>query len=444
MTQAGDSPFTFIDLFAGIGGFHAALTAAGGEAVWASEIDDAASRVYADNWKLTPAGDIVPLSDPVVSDAIPAHDVIAAGFPCQPFSKSGRQAGFRDETRGTLFFNICQILEARQPAMILLENVRNLAGPRQKGTWETIVRSLRDLGYRVSSTPTVFSPHLLPLELGGRPQVRDRVFITGTRVGAKRAQAETDYQPLVPLKPVGGWDPQFWDMASFLDADSSIERIDSYKLSPEETRWIDAWDDFVKSLRTERRGLRLPGFPLWADSFVGQLTIDPATPKWKADFLRKNHEFYVAHRPVIDAWLARWNGLSDFPPSRRKLEWQAQDLESLWECVMHFRPSGIRAKRPTYLPALVAITQTSIIGPRRRRITPREAGRLQGLPEWFSFGGQRDGVSYKQLGNGVSIGAAYFIFRSHVLRDEADLLEIAPDLVAAVKRAGDKPLVTQP
>ena len=84
---------------------------------------------------------------------------------------------------------------------------------------------------------------------------------------------------------------------------------------------------------------------------------------------------------------------------------------------MHFRPSGIRAKAPTYLPALVAITQTSIIGPRRRRLTPHEAARLQGLPRSFSFGEQRDPASYKQVGNGVAVGAAWHVFRSHVAQN---------------------------
>jgi len=172
--------FKFIDLFAGIGGFHGALSAAGGEGIWSSEIDNKAALIYELNWGLKPAGDIVALTDPSVSKTIPKHDVLAAGFPCQPFSKSGKQQGFRDTTRGTLFFNICQILEARKPAVVFLENVRNLAGPRQRDTWLTIIRELRNLGYRVSDIPTVFSPHLLPPSLGGAPQVRERVFILGT------------------------------------------------------------------------------------------------------------------------------------------------------------------------------------------------------------------------------------------------------------------------
>ena len=122
--------FSYVDLFAGVGGFHAALGALGGECVFASEIDEAAKAVYEHNWKMEVAGDIVPLTEGQM--AVPAHDVLAAGFPCQPFSKSGFQRGM-DETRGTLFWNICRVLEERQPAVILLENVRNLSWTAAQG-----------------------------------------------------------------------------------------------------------------------------------------------------------------------------------------------------------------------------------------------------------------------------------------------------------------------
>ena len=85
---------------------------------------------------------------------------------------------------------------------------------------------------------------------------------------------------------------------------------------------------------------------------------------------------------------------------------------------MHFRPSGIRAKRPTYLPALVAITQTSIIGPRERRLSPRETARLQGLPDSFVFPNQPAAATYRQMGNGVNVGAVWHVFREHVKRDQ--------------------------
>ena len=208
--------FTYIDLFAGIGGFHSALGSFGGHCVWASEIDSDAARIYELNWGLRPAGDIVSFTDPAVSPEIPSHDMLTAGFPCQPFSKSGKQQGFRDTTRGTLFFNICQILEARRPPILFLENVRNLAGPRQKETWETIVRELRNLGYKVSGVPTVFSPHNLPAELGGAPQVRDRVFIFGIQVGQDRAWSDSDLGPVVLNQPVAGFDPHSWDINALL------------------------------------------------------------------------------------------------------------------------------------------------------------------------------------------------------------------------------------
>jgi DNA (cytosine-5)-methyltransferase 1 len=432
--------FTFIDLFAGIGGFHAALSAAGGRCVFASEIDQRATRVYEQNWGHAVAGDIIPLTDPRVSRTIPKHDVLTAGFPCQPFSKSGFQRGM-DETRGTLFFNIERILEARRPPVILLENVRNLAGPRHVDTWATIIRHLRELGYKVSSTPTVFSPHFLPPELGGAPQVRDRVFILGTYVGPERAKREVHVPPVVPRSAVGDWDVQSWDLEKhLLQPDAEVDGIDRYRLSAEDERIIDVWDEFVARLLEAREGERLPGFPIWADEFRSRARIPRGTPTWKAAFLRKNSEFYREYADVIETWLAHVGGLGDLPPSRRKLEWQAQDTGSLWDCVLHFRPSGIRAKKPTYLPALVAITQTSIIGSRRRRITPREAARLQGLPDWFSFEGQSDADTYKQLGNGVSVGAAYYVLRQHV-RDDADVPE---HVRASVEAAGDLPMVPVP
>jgi len=434
-------PFKFIDLFAGIGGFHGALSALGGDCVWASEIDEKAAIVYSRNWGTQPAGDIVALTEPKVSTKIPNHDILTGGFPCQPFSKSGKQHGFKDTTRGTLFFNICQILDARKPSIVFLENVRNLAGPRQKETWMTIIRELRNLGYRVSDVPTVFSPHLLPPEMGGAPQVRERVFIVGTFVGKERAWAESDILPVVEHRPVLGFDPQLWDVSTILDKDRDIKNLRQYKLSATEELWLSAWNDFVEVLIEERAGVRLPGFPLWSDDFVAKPKIPRGTPEWKADFLRKNSAFYVQHKKSIDRWKKRWNNLSEFPPSRRKLEWQAQDATSIWDCVIHLRPSGIRVKRATYLPALVAITQTSIYGPKKRRITPHEAKRLQGFPETFDFGDQKDAVSYKQLGNAVSLGAAYYVLRQHVLNDQADLKKIAPKLVKAILNAGDKPII---
>lgn len=458
--------FTFADLFAGIGGFHAALGALGGECWFASEIDRSARRIYEHNWHGAPpaepgdaswvAGDIVPLTTNRMK--VPPTDVLAAGFPCQPFSKSGFQRGM-NEARGTLFWNILRVLEEHQPAVVLLENVRNIAGPRHDHEWKVIIRSLRQLGYRVSQTAQVFSPHLLPRRLGGRPQVRERVFITATFVGERRVDgkrlADLDIAPLVTSRPVEGWDPQNWHLEADLPLQDSesIENLEDYVLTEMERHWVDVWEDLVNRLIDRLDGERLPGFPIWADEFVlpSQLDIPPGTPGWKRDFLEKNARFYRDHQAVIDAWKERHQDLAHLPPSRRKLEWQAQDTGSLWDTVMHFRPSGIRAKRSTYLPALVAITQTSIVGKDRaskRRITPREAARLQGLPDWFEFRytdddgqvvAQPDAASYKQMGNGVNVGAAYYVLRRHIIEDADLIADRAPGLVESVLAAHESP-----
>jgi DNA (cytosine-5)-methyltransferase 1 len=433
------APFTFIDLFAGIGGFHAALAAMGGECVYAAEIDKDAAGVYSANWGLNPLADITRDANDEVM-VVPKHDVLCAGFPCQPFSKSGAQMGM-DETRGTLYWNILKIVRAHHPKLVILENVRNLAGPRHLHEWAVIIETLRDEGYRVSDTPAVFSPHLLPPTMGGRPQVRERVFISATYVGPDADRCTLSAEPPVANRPVAGWDPLTWHLETDLplDADHHAEGCD---LSSSERLWIDAWNEFVVGMWEARDGRRLPGFPLWADEWVepSKLCIPIDTPKWKVDYLRKNAEFYGAHKFFIDKWAKKWGVYTEaFPPSRRKLEWQAQDTPSLWDCVIHFRPSGLRAKAPTYLPALVAITQTSIVGPRERRLSPREAMRLQGLPEWFSFGDQKPAATYKQLGNGVSVGAIWHVLRQHAARDEEILKKTAPKLLKAIQEAPDSP-----
>ena len=444
--------FRFVDLFAGIGGFHAAATMLRGDLLLASEVDEAARSVYGANWLTDSSdslrGDITTLAPPTGRVKIPSHEVLTAGFPCQPFSKSGAQEGTRDRTRGTLYFNILRIAETRRPPVILLENVRNIAGPRHTDTWATIIATLRDAGYQVSSTPAVMSPHLLPPSRGGTPQIRDRVFIGAVYVGKRRAKSNDDVPPPMTRHPVDGWNPEDWDIEStpllatggmpLLQKESELADDERKGLTEAEVSWISAWDDFLQRILEARSGERLPGFPLWVESWVDSrsLRIPSGTPEWKANFLRKNADFYTSHKLTIDNWLAAWNNLEDFPPSRRKLEWQARDAKSIWDCAIHLRPSGLRVKLPNYLPALVAISQTPIIGPQRRKLSLREAARLQGLPDSFTFGNQSPTQTLKQLGNGVSIGVVYFALRELVLQN-ADAL---PDsIVDAIVQAGPTP-----
>jgi DNA (cytosine-5)-methyltransferase 1 len=370
---------------------------------------------------------------------VPPHDVLVAGFPCQPFSKSGDQKGM-NETRGTLFWNILKIVEKRKPSLILLENVRNLVGPRHQHEWKIIIKSLREQGYSVSDKPSIFSPHLLPPDLGGRPQVRERVFIAAVK-NPKRKTNSDFIKPLLLNKPVLGWDPNNWNLDKHLLSVVQTKKFN--KLTELEIYWINAWNEFVIEI-TNSRKQRLPGFPLWGDDWIlpknlNQKELDKL-PEWKSDFLIKNSNFYKENKKFIDQWTKKWNFYTDkFPPSRRKLEWQAQDTKDLWSTVMHFRPSGIRAKRATYLPTLVAITQTSIIGKKKRRISIEEAAHLQGLPTWFSFENQKESATFKQLGNGVNVAAVWYVLKQISSTYNQILNETAPKVLKSITSAPDSP-----
>ncbi len=411
--------FKFVDLFAGIGGFHIALSDLGGECVFASEIDKDAQAIYRLNFekhmKGPIVGDIIPLTDKTVSKLIPEHDVLVGGFPCQPFSKSGAQLGM-DETRGTLFYNIAKILEKRRPKVIVLENVRNLTGPKHKHTWSLIVRVLRDLGYHVSDIPSIVSPHSLSPKHGGTPQIRDRVYIVGVYVGKQKAWKLADEPFVFNKEKLDNWKPTDWNLEKhLLQEDSEIEEPLLYKVSKERLEVIEMWNNFLKTVGAPK-GKRLPGFPLWEFAMTTRPKLESDMPDWKIDFLKKNSAFYVENKQAIDAWRSTHPQLKDMNNSFRKLEWQAQDLKSIWDGVVQFRPSGVRVKKADYLPALVAMNQTSIVGSKKRTITVREAARLQAFPEDFTFGDQNPAKSFKQLGNAVSVGTVKFVVTS-ILED---------------------------
>jgi DNA (cytosine-5)-methyltransferase 1 len=169
--------FTFIDLFAGIGGTRTAFEQAGGRCVFTSEWDRFAQKTYSANFPGEPIiGDI----RAVVADDVPMHDVLVAGFPCQPFSLAGvskknslgRAHGFACDTQGTLFFDVARILEAKRPQAFLLENVKNLLSHDGGKTFAIIKRTLQEeLGYYVESQVISSAPYV--------PQKRERVFIVG-------------------------------------------------------------------------------------------------------------------------------------------------------------------------------------------------------------------------------------------------------------------------
>lgn len=163
--------FTFIDLFAGIGGMRLAFQSLGGRCVFSSEIDPYAKHTYEVNFGEVPFGDITKIDEVEVPD----HDVLVGGFPCQAFSIAGKRMGF-EEARGTLFFDIARIIDAKRPRAFLLENVKGLKNHRGGETLRVILKILReDLGYFVPD------PEVVNAKYFGVPQNRERVFIVGFR-----------------------------------------------------------------------------------------------------------------------------------------------------------------------------------------------------------------------------------------------------------------------
>lgn len=161
----------FIDLFAGIGGFRYSFEKCGCECVFSSEIDEACKKVYENNYGDIPNGDITKID----ASEIPDFDILCAGFPCQPFSICGKKQGFED-TRGTLFFEICRIIKEKNPKVVMLENVKHLTKHDSGRTFKTIIATLEELGYNVSYK-------VLNSKDFGVAQSRERIIIIGTREG---------------------------------------------------------------------------------------------------------------------------------------------------------------------------------------------------------------------------------------------------------------------
>jgi DNA (cytosine-5)-methyltransferase 1 len=176
----GGIPFTFIDLFAGIGGMRLGFEACGGRCVFSSEWDSYSRKSYSTNFPHDEhefAGDITKVN----AEEIPHHDVLVGGFPCQPFSLAGvskknalgRPHGFECETQGTLFFDVARIIDAKRPRAFLLENVKNLLSHDKRKTFRVIRDALEGLGYRISYR-VVDGRHFVP-------QHRERILIVGFR-----------------------------------------------------------------------------------------------------------------------------------------------------------------------------------------------------------------------------------------------------------------------
>ena len=156
---------TFIDLFAGLGGFRIALESLGAKCVYSNEWDEPVQKVYAENFGDTPEGDITKVDE----KTIPNHDILCAGFPCQAFSISGKQRGFED-SRGTLFFDVARIVKEKKPKVVFMENVKNFASHFGGKTLSVVKSTMEELGYD-------FYPKVLNAVDYGVPQKRERIYM---------------------------------------------------------------------------------------------------------------------------------------------------------------------------------------------------------------------------------------------------------------------------
>lgn len=157
--------YTFIDLFAGLGGFRIALESLGAKCVYSNEWDASVQKVYAENFGDTPEGDITQVDE----NTIPDHDILCAGFPCQAFSISGKQRGFAD-SRGTLFFDVARIVKAKRPKVVFMENVKNFVTHDDGKTLEVVKGTMEELGY-------TFYQKVLNAVDYGVPQKRERIYM---------------------------------------------------------------------------------------------------------------------------------------------------------------------------------------------------------------------------------------------------------------------------
>lgn len=416
--------FKFIDLFSGLGGFHLGMSQLGGECVFAAEKNENLNKLYSLNFPNLSSSNIVLDITKVNYSQIPQHDVLCAGFPCQPFSKAGKRKGMKDPLNGFLFNSIIETIDSarKKPNFLILENVPNILTLNNGIYWKKIRKSLIDRGYEIDWK--ILSPNEF-----GIPQIRKRVFLVASLNGLNHFS----------------W-PIYLNGANTLNDILEKETSNELKLSDKKQEVLELWNYFIKKVHKNER----LGFPIWSHEFGATYPVDVHPLKleksslikfrgsfgnniifdgdkviqdslppyirdarkplknWKKNYILKNRALYLNNKSWIDDWKTK---LYEFPNSLQKFEWNCQNEErEVYNKVIQFRPSGVRVKANNSIPALVSmnLTQLPYFPWKNRYMTLNEGLKLQGL-ENLNFLLDSSQQNYVALGNAVNSNLVYYI-----------------------------------
>ena len=355
---------------------------------FSSEKDKYAIETY---WKNFPSHNpffdmdlLIDMDAKKIDKIIPNHDILCAGFPCQPFSVGGIKKGFSDN-RGVQFFNILKILKVKKPKYIILENVKHFANHNKGETFKIINMELKKIGYDVGQKPIIMSPESL-----GIPHRRERSFMY--------AKINTKHKKIsIPFKK---------------EFDNSIKKIFSFSKNKEsdltlvEKKAIYAWEDFLNILKIK------PPI-IWLDQMINNEWNDN-WQKWKKNYVLNMRKFYFDNKQKIDKWLKKHEIMLISNVKYRRLEWLCgKDYDfTLKNKIITIRQSGVRVSRPKVFPTLVASVETPITFDYKlkdfRKMTIKEMCKLQSFPPNF-IPSKNSYQAKKQLGNSVNVNVVKYI-----------------------------------
>ena len=372
----------YIDLFCGIGGFHYVLNSLGHTCVFASDIDKHCREVYNANFGMMPHGDITKIDVANVPDC----DIICAGFPCQAFSNAGSKKTFSD-SRGLLFDEIMRIAAVKRPKYIFLENVKHILKVDDGKVIKYIDEQLHENQYVVKRF--IISPHFY-----GIPQNRERVYF----ICVRKDLYKSDFTINIPSHK------RNYDLSSYLD----VQYDPQYKISMDVLNVLNCWEEFVKIAEIGQK----MSPTILSNHFETNDCND--FPEWKKICISKNKTIFSKYESFWKRWKTQYREILNKREVYSQLEWQVGPITSNDSIFNHFvqiRQSGVRVKKATFFPTLVAISQIPIYAKERRYITPRECARIQSYPDSFILHAN-DRVSYKQLGNSVNVHNVNVIVKS--------------------------------